>query len=254
MLRSQRYSIQLSNYTIIAGLLLLLYSCNRLESVEDSPDANKHLEVDSSNISENSSIKIVEEIKDSLNVGNPGKFKINIIKYDIYNDQYILVKFYQKQDEWHLKNEYHFNTQSTDSLNLVFMDYNNDGYNDISFTSVTAARGANEVRRLFVVDKKTDQLISIRNSEEYPNLSYNASLNCISAYAFYGGSTSYFLKIKGDSLKKIADVTLFDGLTISTYSENGDQTEIYRDTSVRRSNDIFESFEVNDVLRQIKKH
>ncbi len=48
-------------------------------------------------------------------------------------------------------------------------DFNNDGIKDMTYVSAVAARGANEVRRLFIYDKKRDELVYIKNSEDYPN-------------------------------------------------------------------------------------
>ena len=61
-------------------------------------------------------------------------------------------------------------------------DFNNDNFKDITFISGSAARGANEVRRLFIYDNQNRELISIVNSQNYPNMQYNKELNCIDAF------------------------------------------------------------------------
>ena len=102
-------------------------------------------------------------------------------------------------------------------------------HHDITFISGTAARGANEVRRLFIYDDQNKELISIVNSEDYPNMLYNKELDCIDAFLVYGGCSTVFLNIEGDSLKQFASVELNDGLTVSTYDQNGKQKIIKRD-------------------------
>ena len=108
-------------------------------------------------------------------------------------------------------------------------DFNNDNFNDITIISGTAARGANEIRRLFIYDNQKQELISIVNSPDYPNMLYNKELDCIDAFLVYGGCSTVFLNIDGDSLKRFASVELFDGLTVSTYDRKGKEKIIMTD-------------------------
>ena len=108
-------------------------------------------------------------------------------------------------------------------------DFNNDNFNDITFISGTAARGANEVRRLFIYENQEQKLISMVNSQDYPNMLYNKELDCIDAFLVYGGCSTVFLNIQGDSLKEFASVELNDGLTVSTYDKNGKENIILTD-------------------------
>jgi hypothetical protein len=54
-------------------------------------------------------------------------------------------------------------------------DFNNDGFKDVTYMSAEAARGANEIRRLFMYNREKDQLVYIKNSDQYPNLEYKTS-------------------------------------------------------------------------------
>ena len=57
---------------------------------------------------------------------------------------------------------------------------------------------------LFLIQKQ--KLTEIINSQEYPNLHYNARRNCITSYMFYGGNVTYFLNIKQDKLEGFGKV------------------------------------------------
>ena len=48
----------------------------------------------------------------------------------------------------------------------------------------------------------------MKNSDHYPNLQYNELINCVDAWLVYGGSSTVFLKIEKDSLRKFAGVSL----------------------------------------------
>lgn len=88
---------------------------------------------------------------------------------------------------------------------LVY-DYNNDGFYDYSFKSVTAARGANEIRRVFLFKPELNKFVELSNAQKYPNLTYNKSMQCLSGYAVYAGTMQSFLHIKHDSLVRFLDV------------------------------------------------
>lgn len=93
---------------------------------------------------------------------------------------------------------------------VKILDFNNDEAKDLTFKSSVAARGANEIRKLFIFDKKNNKLILMKNSDNYPNLEYNKVLDCIDSWMVYGGTSTVFLKIEKDSLREFAGVSLFD--------------------------------------------
>jgi hypothetical protein len=175
---------------------------------------------------------------DSLNIGEKGRCKIELIKHRVYGDNYLIIKFYIKgsntlkdPETWMIQNNYAYETTALMEFEPNLSDFNNDSFNDITFISGNAARGANEVRRLFIYDDQKQELISIVNSEDYPNMLYNNELDCIDAFLVYGGCSTVFLHIKGDSLKKFATVELNDGLTVSTFDDNGKRKIIKTDKS-----------------------
>jgi hypothetical protein len=85
-------------------------------------------------------------------------------------------------------------------------DFNNDGLGDFSYRSDVAARGANEVRKLFIYDKNIDELVYIENSEDYPNLAYNKTLNCVDSFIVTGTTVTAFLHIEGNRFREFTSV------------------------------------------------
>lgn len=167
---------------------------------------------------------------DSTQIGAKGMHKIDIQQFQEDSYAYIQIRFYQKRNkDW-------VETQNNRFHCLYFfdpqiLDYNNDGFNDISWISEIAMRGANELRTLCIYDKEKEQMVYIRNSQDYPNISYNTELDCLDSHAFYGGSTTYFLRLQGDSLFRFAEVSLFDKeREVNIYDDAGIQTNLLHDT------------------------
>jgi hypothetical protein len=172
--------------------------------------------------------EILETFVDSMNIGEKGKTKIELIKHRVFDDIYVIVKFYTKgPNYWYNQNTYLYDGTGLREFEPTLSDYNNDKYNDLSFISGTAARGANEVRRLFIYEGYKKKLISIANSEEYPNMLYNEELDCIDAFLVHGTSSTEFARIVNDSLKTFASVyNDLDFHTISSVDTRGNRKEI----------------------------
>ncbi|MCA8829085.1 hypothetical protein [Hymenobacter pini] len=159
---------------------------------------------------------------DSVNVGRKGANRVDILKYKTNDSIYVVVNFYSKNNNtWRLMNEYVFEKDYLSGINPVISDFDNDGLNDVTYVSDVAARGSNEIRRLFIYRRESNDLISVKNSELYPNMLYNKKLNCIDAFLMHGGCTTVFLKLVNDSLKATASVDLLDSVYIKTYDEEG---------------------------------
>ena len=176
----------------------------------------------------NPNAEIIETFVDSLNIGKKGETKIELIKHRVFDEFYVIVKFYTKGPKyWYRQNTYLYECTALQSFAPSISDFNNDKFNDITFISATAARGANEVRRLFIYDDNEKQLISIVNSEEFPNMRYNNELDCIDAFLVHGTSTTIFAKIKKDSLISFANVyNDIDFQTVTIQDKNGKEKVI----------------------------
>jgi hypothetical protein len=227
-------------------ILTILLSCKTTQENKKQINKTDTTEIEKSKISsvdnQNAETEIIETFIDSLNIGLKGKCKVELIKHRIYEDYFVIIKFYVKgrytlkdPETWINKNTYYYETNAMNSFEPNISDFNNDNFNDITFISATAARGANEVRRLFIYDNYMQELISIVNSEDYPNMLYNSELKCIDAFLVHGGCSTVFLKIKGDSLKMFASVELSDGLSVTTYDKNGKAKIIKED----KTNNLF---------------
>ena len=189
--------------------LLLLFTCSCLAQQKRKAIKPNHSPKMVNHIPNSTlpDIEIVETFTDSTNVGEKGRNSIRIIKYRVFDDTYLIIKFYVKQaGQWLLQNTYQYETNASMGLQPDIRDFNNDRLNDITIIAATAARGANEVRRLFIYDAQAKQLVSIVNAEDYPNMRYNPELDCIDAFLVHGGSSTIFAKIKGDRLKTFASV------------------------------------------------
>jgi hypothetical protein len=183
-------------------ILIFILSCTA------SPTDNEIKDVSIADTT-NTNTEIIETFVDSLNIGEKGKNKVELINHRVFDDTYVIVKFYTKAtvpNRWYNANTYIVQCNAIEGLVPNITDFNNDNFNDITFISAQAARGANKVRRLFVYDDYKRALISIVNSEDYPNMLYNKELNCIDAFLFHGGTSTVFARIKGDSLKEFASV------------------------------------------------
>lgn len=183
------------------------------------------------------STEIIETFTDSLNIGEKGKCKIELIKHRVFEDVYVIVKFYTKElndrkvEYWGFKNQYLYNCDSHSDLEPEISDFNNDKLNDIAFNSAWSMRGGNIIRRLFIYDSKDKNLTSMENSEEYPNISYNKELDCIDSFILSGGNSTVFLRIKGDSLKEFASiVNSGDFRSVYEIDKFGNEQLIRKDT------------------------
>jgi hypothetical protein len=177
--------------------------------------------------------EIIETFVDSLNIGEKGNNKIELIKHRVYDDNYVIVKFYTKVPElnrWYVQNTYIYECNAIMGLEPNIADFNNDNFKDITFISSQAARGSNEVRRLFIYDDYKQELTSIVNSEDYPNMLYNKELNCIDAFLIHGGSSTVFARIKGDSLKEFASVHNDSHRTVYEIDKFGNEKLLRLDT------------------------
>jgi|SRR5688572_8655406 len=237
-------------------ILIILLSCNSKQATVKAIDKAETIEVTNNETSlankqnvDTSKTEIIETFADSLNIGQKGKCKIELIKHRVYNDNYVIIKFYIKgrytikdPETWMIQNNYSYETNALLGFEPNISDFNNDSFNDITFISGTAARGANEVRRLFIYNDQKQELISIVNSQDYPNMLYNKELDCIDAFLVYGGCSTVFLNIRGDSLKEFANVELADGLTVTTYDKNGKEKIILKDKTYEAGYIRFKNF------------
>jgi hypothetical protein len=225
-----------------------LLSCNSNQETKEQTSEvdNTEIEISNSksvpiveNSTDNSNTEILETYIDSLKIGEKGNCKIELIKHRVNEENFIIIKFYRKgQKTWYIQNTYSYETNALMEFQPDISDFNNDNFNDITFISGSAARGANEIRRLFIYDNKNQELISIVNSQNFPNMQYNKELKCIDAFSFTGGTSTHFARIKGDSLIEFARVNCDNNRTVYEIDKFGKQKLIRKDTILNFDNII----------------
>lgn len=223
--------------------LLALGACGNDSLLEDqdlkpqqiSPESDSIAKVRGLNTSIVVDTLVIRELfEDSTRIGRSGKNKISIVIYTYLDASFIKLNFYSKRrNSWLLRNNYTFESDLIGGIQPVIEDFNSDGKKDIHCWLSAAARGSNQVRRLFIYSPSGDSLIHIVNSYEYPNMVYNSRLNCIDALLIHGCSSQVFGRISGDSLVDIAYLETRDNHTAVNKVDSGYPTLIHADSSNR---------------------
>ncbi len=227
------------SYIFIGFLILTTVSCqNQQYKISDEiVETNTiSIAVAKSKESNVNTEELVGFFSDDSNIGLPHRNKIEISNFkksdgNISDGNIAVIKFYSldANKKWKLKQTFEFKKDQLSDCDPKLEDFNNDGFKDMTYVSAVAARGANEVRRLFIYDKKKDELTYIKNSEDHPNMLYNKKLDCIDSWSFHGGTSTVFLKIDGDSLKEFASVHNDANRTIYLIDKNGKEKLLRKD-------------------------
>ncbi len=216
-------------YYLLVISLLLFVSClaackkQNKEILTDNDVQNSKYENDT---------LLIDNFIDSTRIGIKGFHKLELHKYLDSNDCFVDIAFSQKEDNcWVQIQSFQFSTSNVINMDVIILDYNNDGFCDFTCQSAMAARSANEIRKLFIYSPSKKELVYIRNSEGYANLKYNDELDCLDAFNVYGGSTSSFLKIEADTLRQFARVDLWESeRTVTMIDKSLRETVIHYDT------------------------
>jgi hypothetical protein len=199
-----------------------------------------------------SQVNTEETFIDSLELGRAGTNAVVLNQVRTSDSVYVRLLFLSKgKGRFVERNNSNWLKDGLSGLHAEVEDFNNDGYKDLTFVSSTAARGANEVRRLFIYDPLSDQLKFITNSMNYPNLRYNPKLKCIDGFRVYGGSSTDFLRLQGDSLFMFATVDLDEGVVVTTYDADQKGRVIHRDTTYEGGYIRFGNYSPLEVLEGI---
>ncbi|MEH0154515.1 hypothetical protein V6R21_10250 [Limibacter armeniacum] len=242
------------NNLIILLIGLLFFQCQEVKKgeVEDAGVIEESIDFDTTNIVEsNTNLPTPEVLIDSLKIAKSGEYKIILKQIRTPDSVYVEFELYKKENlGWKHLQYFSIEKDGITSLDAEFIDFNNDNYNDLTFKRGVAARGANELRSLFVFDKEKEKLIHITNSNNYPNLRYNAELDCIDAWLIYGGSSTVFLKLEADTLREFAGVSLLDTRDVYTLDRNGNKKmlsqDVIKDSVVYRRYSNYNPLKVNE--------
>lgn len=195
-----------------------------------------------------------EKFADSLNVGLRGKTKVEIEKFrnDNTQDNLIILNFYQRDSIWDFKkqknteniwkqtNRFYFDKDGIIGIDAEISDFNNDGYKDFVYESGIAARGGNIIKTLFIYNPKNKNFVHIKNSDKYPNLSFNSNLNCINSLILTGSVTTCFLRLKQDSIIEFARVDVSDKILVEERDSSG-KFKIIEEKKFKGNDDDFYS-------------
>lgn len=195
-----------------------------------------------------------ENFVDSLNVGLKGKTKVNIEKFrnGSTEDNLIILNFYKQDSIWDFKKQkntgnvwkqtdrFYFDRDGITGIDAEISDFNNDGYEDFLYVSGIAARGGNIIKTLFIYNPENKGFIHIKNSDYYPNLSFNYKLNCVNSLILTGSTTTLFLKIKKDSLIEFARVDVSDKILVEERDSAG-KFKVIEERTFKGSDDDFYS-------------
>lgn len=159
-----------------------------------------------------------EHFSDSKTVIKPNRYKLNVSQKNNKDESIVSYELFKKtREKWTKLQTGNFKKQANFGLYVsTDEDLNNDGYNDVKISFAPAGRGANEINKLLIFNPKTQKLIEIVNSQDYPNLHYNAKRNCVNSYSFSGGNSTYFLKINNNRLQEFARVEFYND-SVSSY-------------------------------------
>jgi hypothetical protein len=190
--------------------------------------------------------KFIETFTDEKRIGRKGGNKVEVRCFTRGEHDVAEIRFYSKKQspDWQLRQTFKFERDYAPPCDPEIKDFNNDGLNDLTYWSDSTGRGANEMRTLLVYDKSDDNLVHIRNSNEYPNLEYNAKLDCLTAMHFHGQTSTTFLRIVGDELIHFATVTTGDELVVDVMDTKGQWREVSR--KKMRLDDIFTRYSTFD--------
>jgi len=201
-----------------------------LSHVDKSPD-HKELTPSSKDIDSELEETRIEYFSDDRRIGRRGKDRIELRCFNNSTGRFAELKFYTRSEygSWFEVQSFKFEKDGVTDCDPIIEDFNNDGLKDFTYQSMVAARGSNEVRKLFIFDKEQDALVYIKDSENYPNLSYNKKLNCVDSFIVTGSTETVFLRIEGDTLKEFASVSTGSERVVTVTRKDGTRVILRRE-------------------------
>lgn len=227
-------------------IFLLLMGCSEAEKskittvITEKEQIDKNTKHDQVTQMNNEPIEITEDERFwSNSIGAKGLYRIEMksLRSDVVIADIELFK--KKEGKWVLIQHESIEKDGITSIDPQVSDFNNDEYLDLTFHYSTAARGANDVRKLYIFDTINERLMMIKNSDHFPNLMYNKELDCIDAMLFYGCVATEFLRLEKDSLKVFAGVEACNQrISAYTYDRKGNRKFIIKDKEMKQFSDM----------------
>lgn len=193
-----------------------------------------------------------EYFSDDRRIGRRGRNKIELRCFSDRVGRFAELKFYSQSEygSWVEVNSFKFEKDGVTNCNPIVEDFNNDGLKDFTYESNVAARGSNQVRKLFIYDKDLDDLVYVVNSEEYPNLSYNKRLDCVDSFIITGTAETVFLRINGNMLNQFASVSTGSERVVTVTRNDGTEVILRREEmDPDNFEEVYRRFSSYDPLR-----
>jgi hypothetical protein len=233
---------------ILALVFLILTSCQNMAKKDKYIQDSSALSFELNQLKNRYDLELME---DSTKIGVKGKFKIHIEHYHdrIDGGAFVRMLFYERQDSsWKNVQDFLFEKNGITGADPKIDDFNNDGINDLMIRAGYAARGSNVLNYLYLFDQKEGRLRLIKNSSDFPNLSFNKLMNCFDAFRVYAGCSTEYLHLINDSLIIFEGIDVIQGIREKYIIDaNGQRRVIKRDSIdtdyVRYNN--FETLETN---------
>lgn len=233
-------------HTVCVLIIALLFGCSDGKEIKKQHSENNP-EIIVPRKKENLSAQIENEPTETIeeahfwsnSIGANGLYRLEMkeMRSDVIIADIELFK--KKEGKWVLIQHEMIEKDGITSIDPKVSDFNNDGFLDLTFHYSTAARGANDVRKLYIFDTIKERLRMIKNSDHFPNLRYNKELDCIDAMLFYGCVATEFLRIEGDSLKQFAGVeACHDKISIYTYNKKGEVKYLTKEKIMKQFSDF----------------
>lgn len=222
---------------VLLSLLLFVSCINRPGSTNQNTPGKDSIAIEKADAAlaivedaVHTSQSVKERYIDSISFGQSYRMTLTLIE-QAEGDCFVHFRFDKFEEQaWINRQDLTMDKDPITGLDVVISDFNQDGYNDFSFPNGIAARGANELRTHFLFDPQREEMTLIKNSNEYPNLRFNADLDCFDAWLIYGGSSTLFLRLEQDSLIVFAGVDCHEVVTAYTINKEQERRIISTDT------------------------
>ncbi|KMQ64197.1 hypothetical protein ACM39_16870 [Chryseobacterium sp. FH2] len=171
----------------------------------------------------------IKTFTDSISIGKKGFNKVTLQTISENNKLKTLSKFYsRKKNSWYL--EYSFLDPENNFIfeNPKIVDFNNDGYNDFTYTYAKNKLSGDEFKYLFIF-QGNNTISYVEQSYKYPNFYFDKNTNLLSTRSSLDNRT-IFMKLSGNILLPIAVVEQQkDRIAVSIYEKDKEKI-IYIDS------------------------
>jgi hypothetical protein len=181
--------------------------------------------------------EVLSVFSDSTEVAVKGGTKVVLTRV-LIDDSVSKMYFdcYTKDNNnWKLTSHLEEDLWSVDN-SIDVKDFNADSYADIIFLKGRGARGGNVIMSLYIFNPITNSFYYVENSNDYPNLYFNAKTKTINSYSLSGSSNiTIFLTLNNKTLTPIASVEQYNETNVSVqeYDSIGNSKIIFFDSSTK---------------------